>query len=157
MKIVSIDNLKRNIDNNLVDLVSPSFQYRLGVDLYEYLVQDGEEMRIDLIMQSLNISLEHMDIIMYINNIDNPLNIRKDMIILYPRENDINLFRYIPSKSSGDIEVKDKITPRPNKTTRKDPNRKKYIDEEYSLPPVVLENPVNHVRIENGNIMIGGT
>jgi hypothetical protein len=44
----------------------------------------------------------------------------------------------------------------PNKSTKKDTNREKYKENNYSLPPVVLSKPREPVRLENGKFSIGG-
>jgi hypothetical protein len=44
----------------------------------------------------------------------------------------------------------------PNKTTKIDKNRKKFTDDGFLLPPVVLDETKPPVRLENGNIVIGG-
>jgi hypothetical protein len=43
-----------------------------------------------------------------------------------------------------------------NKATKKDDNRKKYVEENYSLPPTFLETPSESVTLENGKITLGG-
>ena len=45
---------------------------------------------------------------------------------------------------------------KPNKTTRVDPNRQNYIENDYSLSPVVLDTPKEPVRIVDGKFSIGG-
>jgi hypothetical protein len=44
----------------------------------------------------------------------------------------------------------------PNKTTKIDKNRKKFIDDGFVLPPVVLDETKPPVRLEGGKIVIGG-
>ena len=44
----------------------------------------------------------------------------------------------------------------PNKTTKKDGNRRKFIENGYSLPPVVLDESKPPVRVEDDKIVIGG-
>ena len=43
-----------------------------------------------------------------------------------------------------------------DKTTRKDNNRSKYVENGYSLPPVVLNTPQAPVRLEGQSIVVGG-
>jgi hypothetical protein len=152
MNVYDIDNLKKNSDGSY-DLTQLTFQYRNDVEIYQYEVQKGEEMRMDLVCESIYGSIEYIDIIMHINNIDNPLNIKEGTILLYPDSNKISLFRIIEEKKS---DVQNQIV-NTNKTTRKDSNRETYIKQGYSLPPVVLEKPTEPVRIEGDNIVIGGS
>ena len=86
MNIVSIDKTRRLNRNWLIE--DPSFYYSTDVELREYVVQQHEDMRIDLVMQSIYDDdtgmYQHCDVLLYINNIDNPLNIRQGMTIYYP-------------------------------------------------------------------------
>jgi hypothetical protein len=59
-------------------LETPSHTYNFG-SLEEYIVQENEDMRFDLIMTSIyedKMYYQYLDVILYLNNIDNPLNIR---------------------------------------------------------------------------------
>jgi hypothetical protein len=151
MDLYDINSLRKGTDGKY-DLTQLTFQYRNDVELYQYQVQKGEEMRIDLVCESIYGTTEYLDIIMHINNIDNPLNIKEGIILKYPSPGKIDLFRI---KEETPSLVQDKII-NINKTTRKDSNREKYIKQGYSLPPVVLEKAVDPVRIEGDNIVIGG-
>ena len=64
----------------------PAFQYLKEVEMDRYLVQKGEDMRVDLVMQSIygDYNLKDVDVLLFINNIDNPINIREGMVLLYP-------------------------------------------------------------------------
>ena len=134
MKIYDIENIKKN-DKGIYDLTQLTFKYRNDVQLFTYTVQQGEEMRIDLVSESIYGSVEYVDLIMSINYIDNPLNIKEGVILLYPDPSKIDLFRIVEEKKQN---VQNKIV-NTNKTTRKDKNRENYLTQGYSLPPVVLE------------------
>lgn len=135
--------------------ITPTMKYNLPI----YVVQNGEDMRLDLVMMSIydNYSaLQHMDVILYINDIDNPLNIRAGMSLYYPEIMDLDNYRYldvfdpIVSKS-----VKESLGVL-NKTTRTDEKRKKFLDADYSLPPTVLRESKPPVSVSNGKIIVGG-
>lgn len=140
-----------------------SFYLRDGVipEMEVYVVQRGEDMRIDLVMQSIyeeeTGGYMNCDIILYINNIDNPLNIREGMNIYYPSYSSFDSFRYYESPTNGRMTqtVKEQLSV-PNKTTRKDDKRKKFIDSDYSLPPTVMKESRPSIVIEPGVIQIGG-
>lgn len=140
-----------------------SFYLRDGVipEMEVYVVQRGEDMRIDLVMQSIyeeeTGGYMNCDIILYINNIDNPLNIREGMNIYYPPYSSLDSFRYYESPTNGRMTqtVKEQLSV-PNKTTRKDDKRKKFIDSDYSLPPTVMKESRPSIVIEPGVIQIGG-
>jgi type IV secretory pathway protease TraF len=44
-----------------------------------------------------------------------------------------------------------------NKSTKVDQNRKQYIEQNYNLPPNLLDVPTDPVRIQNNQIVIGGS
>jgi hypothetical protein len=155
---------------DLFDLVPPSMVYIPHVDdfpdaikLSEFKVERVHEMRIDLLFSDLyglnpnevGLYLENIDIICSINNIDNPLNLREGTIIKYPPIEDFDKFR-----ANGDTFIKrndksNKILV-PNKSTRRDNNRQNFVENGYSLPPVVLDRPRAPVRIEGRKFSIGG-
>ena len=43
----------------------------------------------------------------------------------------------------------------PQKATRRDLNRKKYVEEKFSLPPTVLSQPVEQVKVTDDKVIIG--
>jgi hypothetical protein len=59
------------------------------------------------------------------------------------------------NQKNSTSQVKKKLAV-PNKTTRKDNNRSKYVENGYSLPPVVLNTPQAPVRLEGQSIVVGG-
>lgn len=150
--------------NGLYDLFDMFIFMRPDIPLDEYEVKEYEEMRIDLVFQNIyiiepneiGIYLENIDVLLAINNIDNPLNIKRGMIIKYPSFDNLGSFRY---KNDDFSSIKKKTTPLlavPNLSTKKDISREKYKEAGYSLPPVVLSTPKPPVKIENGKIKVGG-
>lgn len=148
----------------LYDLTKPSFIYRTDFNFNEYEVRPEEEMRIDLIFKSMyNIDdsdaeyrLSDIDIILYINNIDNPFNIKKGLKLIYPSLENISKFRYDLSRLEEEKNnVRDKLLV-PNKTTKKDKDRESFKNNDYSLPPVILNKPKDPIRLSNGKFSIGG-
>lgn len=164
MNIVSIDET-RYINNSVDgwdrwDIFAPSFTNITDLTtLNVYEVQRGEEMRIDLVMKSIydnTYSLKDLDVVLYINNIDNPLNIREGMLLYYPETTEFINFRYYENGSDTvSKSIKSQLGVL-NKTTRKDENRKKFLDANYSLPPTVMKESKPAVTISNGNIFVGG-
>lgn len=164
MDIKSILDTKFSSDLDLFDLAKPSFIYREDVRLNEYTVKSEHEMRIDLMFQDIynlepnevGIYLENIDIICYLNNIDNPLNIKGGLIIRVPSIDDFEKFRVnIDTLEEDKLSIKERLVV-PNKTTRKDKDREKFKKSDFSLPPVVLDKPRPPVRISNGQFSIGG-
>lgn len=160
MNIVSIDRTRRINRRWLIE--DPSFVFidDNEIPLSEYVVQKQEDMRIDLVMQSIydeDSSLyKHVDVILYINGIDNPLNIREGMTIYYPEAQQLEEYRYVEEESNKlNKSVKERLG-YINKTTRKDEKRKKFVEADYSLPPVVLKESRPGVVITPTEILIGG-
>jgi hypothetical protein len=132
----------------------------------EYTVTNSDEMRIDLIFQNMyNITpnsiyemLEDIDIILRLNNIDNPLNIKEGMVLKFPTMGQFETYRYseILEETNNEVIKQLGVKNNPNKTTRVDPNRQNYIENDYSLSPVVLDTPREPVRIVDGRFSIGG-
>lgn len=144
--------------NRQWDLNIPSFKLDVG-NLDTYIVQKGEDMRIDLVMKSIYddiYTFPDIDVILHINGIDNPLNIREGMLLYYPQSEALQEYRYY---ENGNVATNKSIKQRLgvlNKTTRVDEKRKKFIDANYSLPPVVLQETKAGVTIGATTIKVGG-
>jgi hypothetical protein len=167
MDIYSLNKqVKFDTAQNLYNFFQPTFLYNTNVELEDYEVTRDDEMRIDLIFMNmyqyditmLHNYLQDIDIILFINNIDNALNIKEGMILKYPSPDDFDRFRYTDTLETLSTDVtKQLATPNlPNKATKVDPNRQAYLENDYSLPPVVLDVPREPVRIQDGKFSIGG-
>ena len=134
------------------------------------MVQQEDEMRIDLIfqkmydLQSYEVGpyLENIDVILTINNIDNPLNISAGMVIKYPELGSFDLFRIENDEESSQKKksIMEKLG-KPNKKTKVDPKRKGYLNAGNALPPTVNSKPKAPVTLSNkggnnGSFLIGG-
>ena len=157
MNIISISSARYG--NGKWDLSVPGINGINGSEVYSYTVQKDEDMRIDLVMKSIyedSYSLSDIDIILYINDIDNPLNIREGMVLYYPGLESLENYRFSEDEIIVDNKsVKQKLGVL-NKTTRVDEKRKKFIDADYSLPPVVKQQSKPSVTYDSDNIKIGG-
>ena len=156
MNIKSFDDVRWV--NNKWDLNVPSFKM-IQPSLASYTVQRGEDMRIDLIMKSIYndiYNFKDIDVLLYINNIDNPLNVREGMILYYPELTEFDGYRFYEEVSSAvNKSVKQSLGVL-NKTTRVDEKRKKFLDSDYSLPPVVLPESRPSVTMDEFKIKVGG-
>ena len=134
------------------DITQLTFQLKLdGSVVYsQYTVQPGEEMRIDLVCQSIYGNTNYVDILLDVNNIDNPLNIKEGSIITFPNSN-IDLLRYSGVDNTSDILT----LANSNKSTRKDTTRQQYVENNMSLPPTILEQTTNQFDITGDNIVLG--
>ena len=150
MKIYDIDTLEKD-DSGNYNLTQLTYQSDFNIVNYQqYEVQKGEEMRIDLVCQSIYGSLDYIDIILNANNIDNPLNIKEGTIIIYPTGN-VDGLRYSDIKKQNDAEVLTNT----NKQQRKDNNRKKYVENQYSLPPTIMNERTQQYDISSDVIVLG--
>jgi hypothetical protein len=162
MNILSLESLKYNVYTKLYNFYYPVLAYvdtKIEQSLGIYIVQQGEEMRMDLVMMSIYDDasvLKSMDVLLFINNIDNPLNIMVGDIIYHPPLDVLDSYRYTFEPSSRAGENVRKALAVPNKTTKKDGNRRKFVENGYSLPPVVLDESKPPVRVEGDKIVIGG-
>jgi hypothetical protein len=156
MNIKSFDDIRWA--NNKWDLNVPSFKM-IQPALASYTVQRGEDMRIDLVMKSIydNLyNLKDVDILLYINNIDNPINIREGMILYYPDPSSFEGYRFYEEVSAAVKKSVKQSLGVLNKTTRVDEKRKKFLDSDYSLPPVVLQESRPSVTMDDNKIKVGG-
>lgn len=150
MKIYDIDTLLKDESGNY-DLTQLTFQSDFTTLAYRtYEVQQGEEMRIDLICESIYNNTDYVDILLNVNSIDNPLNVRVGTILLYPVDN-LELLRLsdIKNQNSG------QILANTNKQQRKDTNRKQYVENKLNLPPTILNERNQQYDISSDIIILG--
>ncbi len=164
------EQIRRNVSgrgkDGLYNLFRPTIKDDDPEAKYQtYIVQEDDEMRIDLIMQKMyellpteiGIYLEHIDVLLTINNIDNPLNIKRGMVLKYPELGSFDSFRIGEDEESNKKKksLLQKLG-KPNKQTRVDPKRKKYL-EDVALPPTANRKPKLPVSIDSRNrFNIGG-
>lgn len=160
MDIYSLSQLKYNQATRLFNIYYPQFFYSKKETLNTYIVQRGEEMRIDLVMLSMYnddvLVLPNIDVILFINGIDNPLNIFEGDVLYYPQQSALESYRFLFTQGNDAGQNIRRALSVPNKTTKVDGNRKKFIDNGFVLPPVVLDETKSPVRVEDGKIVIGG-
>ena len=151
-------------DLDLFDITQSYLVLRNDVSFSEIEVEEWHEMRVDLLFRDMynlepfeiGVYLGNIDIILFVNNIDNPLNIKRGMTLRFPSSlEDFDKFRFTEDPSSDRLSVKERLVV-PNKSTKKDKSREKFKENGFSLPPTVLEKPRPPVRIENGQFSIGG-
>lgn len=153
MEFYDIDNLKRDVSqNSLYNFFDSTFKYFTGVVLYQYIVSDFHEMRIDLICKDIYKTTDYCDFLLDLNNIDNPLNLLSGDILLYVNADQITYFRVDESTA---VTLRNTYL-NANKISQPDPNRLSYVQNNYSLPPTFLSIPKSSVTIQDGKIILGG-
>jgi hypothetical protein len=119
-------------------------------DVSTYRVNKGEALRMDLVSLSIYGSIEFVDFICFINSISNPLNIKEGQSIIYVDKSQIDDFKVTPPEQQIT-----QTTGRPNRGNRPDPSRQEFLDNNLSLPPNLLEDPVEQVQLRDGIIRLG--
>lgn len=151
MKIYDIDQLGKS-DNGLYDLTKLTFKTKFeGISYGDYVVQKGENMRIDLICYSIYNNVDNIDILLNVNNISNPLNIKEGTVIKYPDLSSIDEFKVINTNSDSVQKSLSNV----NKSTTNDSSRQSYVDQNYSLPPTILDSPVKQTSVDGNTVKIG--
>lgn len=151
MKIYDIDILSRNDkQGKLYDFTQPTFKNLSVNSIYESTVEPHEEMRIDIICDRLMGSNEYVDFLLNFNDIENGLNIKSGDIIRYVDISTVDFFRVKP-----DDTTLTKSLLNINKQTRKDSNRQQYLEDNFSLPPTLLDTPIESVQVKGNQVIIG--
>lgn len=162
-----VKDVKLNQDEGLLyDLFKATISNFIDtIQLGSYIVKPEDEMRIDLILKNMyeleNDAIQNyfgnIDIILVINNIDNPLNIKSGQVLFYPPLADFDEFRI---RLENDVSTQSRDVIRrlgvPDKTSRVDSSRKKYLSDGVALPPTVNPNPKDGATIKNGQFIVGG-
>lgn len=153
MNLYDIDKLKRDVkQNNLYDFFMSTYTKPKGLDLPTSVVRTENLMRMDLVSQDIFSSDNYLDLVCNLNEIDNPLNIMGDDIIFVTNAEASGLFRI------DEIGIQDlpKNLVDNTKTTKIDPNRRNYVEQNYSSTPTMNPTPTDPVRSNQGVILIGG-
>ena len=153
MKLYDIENLSRDQNqDNLYNLFNKTYIDYPAAQSTNYVVDQDEEMRMDLISFRIYGSVNYVDFLCNFNQIDNPLNIMPGDVIKYVELTDVTSFNNVDTN----VEEVRKGLLNSNKSTRKDPNRKQFVEQGYSLPPNFLETPQAPVRLD-GNVLVIGS
>lgn len=151
MELYDLNILKRDKkQGDLYDLTNPTFKVNGNFTLKQYVVEQYEEMRLDLVSVKVMGSQDYIDFLLDLNRIDNPLNIKQGDVILYVDPSVVENFRIKPETE----DIKKKLFDA-NKISQTDKSRKEYIENDYSLPPTIMNSPVPSLKYSNNKITIG--
>lgn len=151
MVLYDIDNLEKNDGSgDFYDLFEIFFKKKEDINFGVYVVQRGEEMRMDLVSQSIYNSSKHVDFLCNLNRILNPLNIKIGTTLVYVEESIIEEFR-VKRKNEN---VQQAIA-KSNRGNKQDISRQEYVENNFALPPNVLERPSEQVLIKGSVIRLG--
>lgn len=150
MDLFDISTLQRDANqSNLYDLTAPTFTFQNPATL-EYTVLPEEEMRMDLISNTIYGTDNYVDLLMNLNGLDNPLNVMSGDKLLFISLDQLNSYQETPS-----INTQQRNTLlNSNKQTSTSSTRQAYTTNNYSLPPTFLQTPASPIVISNGNITI---
>jgi hypothetical protein len=150
MELYNISILKKDKNQDgLYDMIEPTFILKELPQL-QMIVSNEQEMRIDLISFEIYKSVDYADLILDLNDIDNPLNIKSGDYIRYIPLEQLDYYRISPNTTKE----KRSLLLSPNKSNKKDPNRQEYIENNYQLPPTFLETPSSPVTTDKNTIKI---
>jgi hypothetical protein len=150
MDLYDLTILQRDLtQGNLYDLTEPTF-FLQEIAPLQTIVLPEQEMRMDLISYSIYGTTDYVDLLMDLNSIDNPLNVMSGDVILYISLDQLDYYRQSPSTTTQQRN----ILLNSNKSTKTDPSRQQYLDNNYQLPPTFLETPSSPIVVSNGNITI---
>lgn len=157
MRLNQLQNLPRREDpSELYELTQISFRFpdnsEINFPIGEYYVTKDTEMRMDLICYEIYGNVDNIDFLCSLNNIKNPLAIRRGMSIIYTSTDAINQFNVLDIDKN---EVR-RVISNKRKQFKPDPNRIKYLEEStYSLPPTITKKDYTPVKNRNGRTYIG--
>lgn len=150
MNLHDISILKRSASqSDLYDLFEPTFAFT-STRFFERTILPEEEMRFDLISFNLYGSTDYVDILLSVNQIINPLNIKSGDVIIYPDAASLASFKITPKTSS---------TERPtlingSRANIRDPRRQDFLENNIRLSPTLLQVPQSPIQINNDSIII---
>jgi hypothetical protein len=153
MVLYNLDILERDSNQDgLYDLFTSTFKSSKSVELSTYNVSSEQSMRMDIISKEVYKSTEYLDLIMDLNEIDNPLNIMMGDELRNPPFENIQFYRL----KNTNFEINKNQLIDVEKQTNVDPNRKKYVEQNYKVTPTTNESPQDPVSVYGRNIRIGG-
>jgi hypothetical protein len=151
MELYDINQLVKNDGSgDFYDLFEIFFRIDELTNFRLYTVQRGEEMRMDLVCQSIYDNTQYVDFLCNLNKISNPLNIKFGDTMLYVDREFIERFRVKPK-----TQTEQQVIAKSNRGTLQDKSRQDYIENNFSLPPNVLERPSEQVLIKGSVIKLG--
>jgi hypothetical protein len=155
--IKSLESLSR--DENQEDFYDLFVQHysALGdnVQLRFYIVDRSREMRLDLVCTDLYGDLSNLQMLMFINNIDNPFGVQESDIIFWVEGKDLSKVQTLDPKIIED--GRDNLI-NAFKASLSDPARSAYLQNRGAdqLPPNVLPTNAPKIQVDNNSIVIGG-
>jgi hypothetical protein len=150
MDFYDISTLRRDTSqNNLYDLTEPTFVMG-DIAPLSTVVLPEQEMRLDLVSNSIYGTTNYVDLLMDLNSIDNPLNVKQGDTILYISLDQLDYYRITPNT----IAQQRNVLLNASKSSKVSTDRQQYIENNYQLPPTFLSSPGSPIEISSGSITI---
>lgn len=153
MEIWDITELKRDDkQDKLYNLFDSTINKPTDLTgLEQHLVTEDEEMRIDLVCYRIYGSTKEISLLLSINDITNPLNIKAGDMIRYLPSGSTDTYKSSPQ----DEGITTEVVAANDKGTRKDPNREEFEKNNYTLPPNLQETPRPPFELVGDRVIIG--
>lgn len=146
----TLENLKRNEEqDNLYDLFKDTLLDSDKLTKYLTTVQDGEEMRLDLVSRRIYGTTAYEEELMILNNILNSWSIQKGDEIYFLPSNVIDLMKQ-PEKEN--VKVDKKTTKKVDKNTKYDTNRTKGVIptiKPLDFKSITVDKKAKKIKINN--------
>lgn len=163
MDIKSLDNLKR-IDNKTYELYVEVIVGDAKFGVFPFTCQDRHSMRIDNVCQDIYQNLKHIDVILTINSILNPLTINEGDLIFFLDEKDVDNVRSneaattaivdaIKTANKGKQQKADSSRTK-DKAANKDREAQKNATSNAGIPPNVVQTNNASIDFKEGVIRL---
>ncbi len=154
--ITSLTNLSRDVNqSNYYDLFVQTYA-SLGddVQLRYYIVDRSRAMRLDLVCTDLYGDISNLQMLMFINNIDNPFGVKENDLIFWIEAKDLSKATVVDPKVLDD--GRDNLI-NAFKASVSDPARSAYLQNRGNdqLPPNVVADNSPKIIIDNNKIIVG--
>lgn len=156
MDLKELSKLKRTSSEELYNLNIEAYIFNseeIDNSSSRYITTEYDEMRLDSMSNKLYRDPNYVDFICRVNNIKNPLAIKKDLELIYVPLDKISAFGGNDTERNAEIrrEISNK-----RKETKPDPNRQEYLEtKRQSLPPTITKQDYSGVNYKDGKISIG--
>lgn len=154
--IKSLENLSRDVNqSNYYDLFVQNYAtLNDEVQLRYYIVDRSRQMRLDLVCTDLYGDISNLQLLMFINNIDNPFGIQEDDILFWVETKDIARISAVDPKviEDGREELINAF-----KASVSDPARNAYLQNRGNdqLPPNIVPDNAPKIIIDNNKVIVG--
>lgn len=140
-----LNDLQRDSkQQGLYDMFTTTFINNTAIEVFGHVVTKEEEMRPDLICNTIYKRIDFVSFLCDLNNVKNPLSVKTGDIWLYVNEKEVALFK--PNSETKDNIRQELINK--NKGAKKDPNRSdKSIPDQ--LPPTIKKNTTPNITIDD--------